>query len=74
MGSIHPFRSAVVALCAAAAMFGITAVTDKGHGAGWADGTQAVANTAWILMLLLAAAALTFFVLGLVAIARRRAA
>jgi small-conductance mechanosensitive channel len=72
MLTTHPFRVALAALCAAAAMFGIAAVTDKGHGAGWTDGTQPIANVSWILMVLFVAGAAVFVALGVVALARRR--
>ena len=72
MLTTHPFQSALVALCAAASMFGIAAVTDKGYGTSFTDGTQAIADVAWILMLALLAGAGVLLVLGAVAVARRR--
>ena len=68
----RPFRTALTALFAAAALFVVAAVTDKGEGHGFTDGTQSIADTAWILMLLLIGAAALLVVLGLVAVVRRR--
>lgn len=70
----HPVRSAMAALLGAVAMLGIAAVTNKGHGAGWTNGTQAIANLAWILMLVLVMVAATLVLVGAVTAIRRRRA
>jgi hypothetical protein len=67
----HPFRTALAAALVAATMFGIAAATDKGEGHGWTDGTQPIANIAWISMLLLIAAAAVFAIAGVLGLARR---
>jgi hypothetical protein len=72
MLTTHPFRSALAALCGAAALVALAAVTDEGHGAGWTDGTQSVANISWMLMLLLVASSAALAVVGLAQVVRRR--
>lgn len=62
----HPFRSALAALFAAAALVALAGVTDEGRGSGWTDGTQAIANIAWILMVLLVVAAAVLLLMGIV--------
>jgi hypothetical protein len=70
----HPFRRALAALAGAAAMFAVAGVTNKGHGAGWTDGTQAIANLAWISMIVLALLAGALVVAGAVLVVRERRA
>jgi TRAP-type uncharacterized transport system fused permease subunit len=68
----HPFRSALAALCAAAALVAVAGVTDEGKGSGWTDGTQSIANISWILMLLLVASAVALLGIGVAQVVRRR--
>jgi uncharacterized membrane protein len=68
----HPFRTSVTSLGAAAALVVLAGMTNEHKGAGWTDGTQAVANIAWILMLLCVLLAAVALALGLVQIGRQR--
>lgn len=56
------------ALCAgrAVVLLVLAGITDKGSGAGWGDGTQAVANVSWIGMFVFALAAIGFGIKALV--------
>jgi hypothetical protein len=70
----HPFRYAFAALCTAAALVALAGATDEGHGSGWTDGTQSIANISWLLMLLLVVSFVVLVAIGTAQLVRRRRA